>query len=109
MTRIGSERREAQRSARVEVAEEELELASRKLEGSAVEREFTHEETINGIRAMLGKGNGRMSWDGAQFPGGFSVEPPNGKPRSPRKQFDKMLRSEFLPYQIKWLDDTAPL
>src|SRR3954464_1500578 len=48
-----------------------------------------------------------MSWDGAQFPGGFSVEPPNGKPRSPRKQFEKMLRSEFLPYQIKWLDDTS--
>lgn len=39
------------------VAEEELELAWRKLEGSAVEREFTHEETVNGIRAMLGKGN----------------------------------------------------
>lgn len=36
---------------------QKLELCARKLEGSKVEREFTHEETVEGIRAMLGKGN----------------------------------------------------
>jgi phage FluMu gp28-like protein len=48
-----------------------------------------------------------MSWDGAIIEGAFSVDPPGRKARSPRKQFQKLLRRDLLPYQTKWLDDNS--
>jgi hypothetical protein len=41
----------------VREAEEKLKLLARKLEGAEDERDFSPEETVEGIRAMLGKGD----------------------------------------------------